>query len=229
MSIVENVVAVREVIAESAKISGRDPSEITLIGVTKTIDTTRIKELLTVGVQNIGENRVQEFLPKYEELGAESATWHFIGHLQRNKVKYIVDKVDLIHSLDSLPLAVEIDKCARKIGKIMDVLVEVNVGNEPNKHGVAPNEILDFMGNLVKLTNIRPCGLMCIPPFVKNAEENRPFFEIMRNLNLDIQRTCLYDTNSIQLSYGMSNCFHVAIQEGATMIRLGEALFGSRT
>jgi len=228
MSIYENVAKIRETIAASAKKSGRDPQDIKLIGVTKTIELPQIKELIAADVTDIGENRVQEFLPKYEALNTENINWHFIGHLQRNKVKFIADKVDLIHSVDSLPLAQEINRCAEKYGRIINILVEINIAEEFSKFGISSDEILEFIKNLVKLPNIRFSGLMCIPPFVENAEKNRRFFENLRNLQLDIQGACLYDTTRFELSMGMTGDYSVAIEEGATMVRIGTALFGVR-
>ncbi|MCL2217665.1 MAG: YggS family pyridoxal phosphate-dependent enzyme [Defluviitaleaceae bacterium] len=224
----ENVAAIRGQIAASAKKSGRDPNDIKLIGVTKTIDVSRIKELLVAGVGDIGENRVQEFLPKYEILKPEKPIWHFIGHLQRNKVKFIADKVDLIHSVDSMALAEEIDRQAKKFNRVINILLEVNIAGEISKFGIPPCEILESAKNLVKLPNVRLSGLMCVAPFVENAEENRRFFEKMRNLRLDIQRNCIYYTNRLELSMGMTCDYSVAIEEDATMIRIGTALFGSR-
>jgi len=224
----ENVAAIQEKIAISARKSGREPKDIKLIGVTKTIDLPRIKELLAAGVEDIGENRVQEFLPKYEALNAENVNWHFIGHLQRNKVKFIADKVDLIHSVDSLPLAEEVNRCAEKAGRVIKILIEVNIAEESSKFGILKCGIFEFVENLVKLPHVSLCGLMCVPPFVENAEENRRFFENMRNLKLDIQRNWLYHTIPLELSMGMTGDYSVAIEEGATMVRIGTALFGER-
>jgi pyridoxal phosphate enzyme (YggS family) len=227
----ENVAAIREAISASAKKSGRDPSEIKLIGVTKTVCTTRINELLAAGVTDIGENRVQDFLPKYEffsEKEMRPAEWHFIGHLQRNKVKFIVDKVNLIHSVDSLPLAQEINRRCEQIGKTMNILAEINISGECSKFGIPPDEILKFAKNLANMRSVRLSGLMCVPPFVENPEKNRGFFSEMRKLIVDIQKISIYDTKIIELSMGMSGDFAVAIEEGATMVRIGTSLFGER-
>ena len=232
MSIKENVDAIREAITASAKKSGRDPSEIKLIGVTKTVDVLRISELLASGVTDIGENRVQDFLPKYDyfqknfkELENRPNEWHFIGHLQRNKVKFIADKVDLIHSVDSLPLAVEINRRGEQVGKIVNILAEINISGEPSKYGIPPDDILEFIENLANMQFVRLTGLMCMAPFVENPEENRVFFSKMRKISVDIQNKCIYHTKLISLSMGMSNDFSVAIEEGATMVRIGTALF----
>jgi pyridoxal phosphate enzyme (YggS family) len=227
----ENVEAARRVIADSAKKSGRDPAEIRLIGVTKTVDTTRIKELLAAGVTQIGENRVQDFLPKYEFFQKEEtkpSEWHFIGHLQRNKVKFIADKVDFIHSVDSLPLALEINRRCEQIGKVMKIMVEINISGEASKFGISPQEILKFAENLANMRSVRLCGLMCVAPFVENPEKNRVFFSNMKKLSVDIQNVYHYYEIPIELSMGMSGDFAVAIEEGATMVRLGTSLFGER-
>jgi len=223
----KNVAEIRKNIASAAMKSGRYPEDIKLIGVTKTIEISKINELLVAGVKDIGENRVQEFLPKYEALNAIKPTWHFIGHLQRNKVKYIADKVDLIHSVESLSLAQEIDKCAAKHNRVIDFLVEVNIGMEASKFGVSPDDVLGFVEKLLRFPNIRFAGLMCIAPFVENPEENRLLFGKMRNLRVDITRHLLYDTPPLTLSMGMTGDYVVAIEEGATMIRIGTALFRS--
>jgi hypothetical protein len=227
----ENVTAIREIITASAKKSSREPSEIKLIGVTKTIDNFRINELLTAGVTIIGENRVQEFLPKYDFFQNQKikpAEWHFIGHLQKNKVKFITDKVDLIHSVDSLPLAIEINKRGEQIGKPIKILAEINISGEVSKFGIPPNEILKFAENLVNMRFVRLSGLMCVAPFVENPENNRVFFNKMRKISVDINRITYYSGTKMELSMGMTGDFSVAIEEGATMIRIGTALFGSR-
>jgi len=230
MTIAENVNKIHKEIAETAQQCGRTPDGITLLGVTKTIETERIKQLLNAGVTTLGENRVQEFLPKYEALSIlpNPPEWHFIGHLQKNKVKYIIDKVTLIHSVDSIGLAQEINKQAKKIGIVMNILVEVNIAEEFSKFGIAPQQILKFVNHLKDLHNVQLKGLMCVPPFVENAQENRLNFRKMRNLQVDIQGKSLYSTELDILSMGMSGDYLVAIEEGATIVRLGTALFGDR-
>ncbi|MCL1863679.1 MAG: YggS family pyridoxal phosphate-dependent enzyme [Defluviitaleaceae bacterium] len=227
----EKVAAIHKAITDSAKKSGRKASEIRLIGVTKTVDVARISELLEAGVTEIGENRVQDMLPKYDffaERENKPTEWHFIGHLQRNKVKFIADKVSLIHSVDSLSLAKEIDRHGTRLKKTINILLEINIANEASKHGIQPDEILEMTKNLANMRHVRLLGLMCVPPFVENAEENRVFFRKMRKLIVDINGSGLYSTNVVELSMGMSGDFAVAIEEGATMVRLGTALFGER-
>jgi len=208
----------------AAKKSGRNQADVQLIGVTKSIDPERIRQLITAGVTNLGENRVQDFLPKYETLLEPTApTWHFIGHLQRNKVKFIIDKVTMIHSLDSLPLAEEINKRAMQVGKIVDVLIEINIANEDSKHGIQISETHDFYSKLIIFSNIRVKGLMCIAPFVEKPEENRIHFKNMSNLFFDIKSK--HPHNSLtELSMGMSGDYVIAIEEGATIVRIGTAL-----
>ncbi|MCL2576546.1 MAG: YggS family pyridoxal phosphate-dependent enzyme [Defluviitaleaceae bacterium] len=230
--IIENVAKIREKISASAKKSSRDPAEIKVIGVTKTVGVQLISELLTAGVTEIGENRVQDFLPKYDEfqnLENRPSEWHFIGHLQRNKVKFISDKVDLIHSVDSLPLADEINRRGEKIGKIINILAEINISGESSKYGLQPDEILEFVKNLVNMRFVRLSGLMTVAPFVENPEENRDYFKKMRNLMVDINTKSVYHAELGNLSMGMSLDYEVAIEEGATMVRIGTALFGERT
>jgi pyridoxal phosphate enzyme (YggS family) len=227
----ENVTIIREKIITAAKKAGRDPSEIKLIGVTKTVDVPLINELLAAGVSEVGENRVQDFLPKYEKfqtLENKPSEWHFIGHLQRNKVKFIADKVDLIHSVDSLPLAQEINRHGEKIGRIIHILAEINISGEASKYGIPPAEILKFVENLVNMRFVRLCGLMTVAPFVENSEENRGIFSNLRKIMVDINTKGLYHVKLESLSMGMTLDFATAIEEGATMVRIGTALFGER-
>ena len=227
IDIVNNLATINHSISAAAKKSGRSPGDIQLIGVTKTVGPERIGQLLSAGVNNLGENRVQEFLPKYESLQQSlMPNWHFIGHLQRNKVKFIIDKVVMIHSVDSISLAREIDSRAGKADLIMDILVEVNIAGEDSKHGIAPHQAVPFMVELAKLSHIRVKGLMCIAPFVEKSEENRSNFEKMRNLLIDINAHSLHNHSLTELSMGMSGDYEVAIEEGATMVRIGTALVG---
>ena len=228
--ILQNVTDIRAKIAAAAQKSGRNPDDITLIGVTKTIDAERIKLLLNAGVTVLGENRVQEIIPKYEALKNEPQPpeWHFIGHLQKNKVKYIIDKVKIIHSVDSFSLAQEIDKQAKKAGIIMKIMVEINIANENSKFGLELGEAFGFFEKLQKLENIEVCGIMCLAPFVDNGEKNRQYFCNMRKLLLDISRKLSYYAKIQGLSMGMSGDFEVAVEEGATLVRIGTALFNAR-
>ncbi|MCL2187150.1 MAG: YggS family pyridoxal phosphate-dependent enzyme [Defluviitaleaceae bacterium] len=228
----ENVAKIRENIAQAAQKSGRNASDITLIGVTKTLHPTTINEIIEAGVTHLGENRVQEFLPKYEELLPQSPTWHFIGHLQRNKVKQAVDKISFIHSIDSLELAKEVDKRAESLKKRIDILLEINIANEPSKYGTCPEKANELAKHLFELKFINFRGLMCVAPFVENGEKNRSFFSKMQKISykimLDFKKNSLYDIAPLELSMGMSDDYSVAIEEGATMVRIGTALAGNR-
>jgi len=222
----QNLANINEVIVTAASKSGRKPEEVRLVGVTKSIGPDMISELISEGVNCFGENRVQDFLPKHDALwGVSSAhEWHFIGHLQRNKVKFIIDKVNMIHSLDSLALAQEIDKRAGQAGRVMDVLIEVNIAVESSKHGVSPQGAAILARELISLKNIRLQGLMCMAPFVEDPEENRIHFKNTRNLLIDINAR--HPHNLRELSMGMSGDYAVAIEEGSTMVRIGTALVG---
>jgi len=214
-----NLARITSVISDARDKSKGKP---TLVGVTKSLSVETISELMRAGLTCFGENRVQEFLPKYEALTDAQPTWHFIGHLQRNKVKFIIDKVVMIHSVDNLPLAQEINKRAAQTGRIMDILIEVNIASEDTKHGVAPEEAISLARALAPLSNIQVKGLMCIAPFVENAEDNRIHFKNMRNLLVDINAQ--HPHNLTELSMGMSGDYHIAISEGSTMVRIGTAL-----
>ncbi len=221
----ENILKVREIINKAAKQAGRKPEEIRLIAVTKNVPVLKIKEAIEEGITEIGENRVQEFLEKYPLLKEEKIKWHFVGYLQRNKVKYIVNSIDLIHSLDNLKLAEEIDKRAKKVGKVQELLVEVNISGEESKYGVKEEETISFLKSLAFYKNLKIMGLMAIAPFVE-PEKTRPYFRKMRELFEKAKRIKGENFEIKYLSLGMSNDFEVAIEEGSNMIRLGRAIFG---
>ncbi|MCL2202340.1 MAG: YggS family pyridoxal phosphate-dependent enzyme [Defluviitaleaceae bacterium] len=223
-----NVEKVRENIATAAHKSGREASDITLIGVTKTVGVQRIRELIQAGVTHLGENRVQEFLPKYVELSTQNPTWHFIGHLQRNKVKQVVDKVSLIHSIDNMDLILEVNKRAEIIKKRVDVLLEINIANEPSKYGILPENAKEMAKRMFELTYVNFRGIMCVAPFVENGEKNRSLFKKMRKISVDIAEFIPYTARPPEISMGMSGDYCVAIEEGATMVRIGTALVGDR-
>lgn len=226
-SIKENYERVLYQIDEAAKKSGRRAEDIKLVAVSKTISIDRIKELTTLGVKELGENRVQEICDKYDSF-EKDINWHLIGQLQTNKVKYIIDKVAMIHSLDRISLAEEIQKRAKKADKIMDVLIEVNVSGEESKSGISPAEVLDYVGKLSEFPNIKVRGLMTVAPFLTNTDEIRPIFSGLRKLAVDIAKENIHNINMDFLSMGMSNDFTVAIEEGANIVRVGTKLFGKR-
>ena len=223
----ENLAAVRENIAAAAEKSGRRAEDIRLIAATKTVEPARIQELLSLGVTCLGENRAQELLAKYGQFAPEPE-WHMIGHLQTNKVKQILDKVTLIHSVDSIRLAEMINRCAGGMGRTADILVEINIAGEDNKYGIQPEQTGDFIEQLSDYSNICVKGLMCIAPYVMNPEYNRNIYKKMSNIFVDMQAVFAHNMGVKYLSMGMSGDYRVAIEEGANMVRIGTALFGER-
>ncbi len=227
-SIAENL---NMIIAEknrAAIASGRNPEDVMLCAVTKTHSAEEINEAIRAGVTDIGENRVQEILDKYEHV--LPVRWHLIGHLQTNKVKYIIDKVSMIHSVDSFKLAEEIDRRAAQHAVTMDILVQVNAAEDDAKFGISTSETEMLVRQILEnCENIRVRGLMTIAPYVEDPEDVRPFFKIMRNLYDDLDKGISHERKDFKyLSMGMSNDRVVAVQEGSTMIRVGTAIFGAR-
>lgn len=210
----------------AAEKSGRDISEITLLAATKTVDADTINYAIEKGITHIGENRVQELISKHSLL--KPAHSHFIGHLQTNKVKDIIDKVEMIESVDSLRLANEISKQAQKRGIIMDVLLEINIGGEESKSGFAPEDAEKAVREVAKLDGIRVKGLMTIPPAIDLPEESRKYFRDMYKLFIDIRDKNIDNSSMSVLSMGMSNDFDIAVEEGANLVRVGTSLFGRR-
>ena len=227
MSIKENLETVRKNIKAAAERAGRNPDDILLLAVSKTIDAETIKEALAEGVSDLGENRVQEIMEKYDVLGG-NINWHLIGHLQTNKVKYIIDKVCLIHSVESKKLAEEINKKAYEKGIICDILVEVNMSREASKFGVSPEDAEEFIREISILPNIRVKGLMTVAPFTDNPEDNRIYFRNLKNLLVDINAKNIDNINMDILSMGMTGDYEVAIEEGADIVRVGTGIFGER-
>ncbi|WP_455718533.1 YggS family pyridoxal phosphate-dependent enzyme [Anaerosporobacter sp.] len=223
----ENLSYVEQQIARACEKVGRNREEVTLIAVSKTKPVSLIDEAIDYGIREFGENKVQEIMDKYETVKTP-VNWHMIGHLQRNKVKYIVDKVCLIHSVDSYRLAEMIDNEAAKKGVICDILIEVNIAKEDTKYGVMENEVIPLIEQVSKLSNIRIKGLMTIAPFVENSEKNRVHFRKLRNLYVDIKTKNIDNVDMKILSMGMTNDYEVAIEEGATMVRVGTGIFGER-
>jgi hypothetical protein len=215
-------------IATVAKRAGRDISTIKLIVVTKTVDPVRIREAVAAGAMILGENRVQEAKEKIERLGS-IASWHLIGHLQTNKAKYAVKFFDMIHSVDHIDLAWEIDRQAAKIGKVQNALIEVSIAGEEAKAGVTIEGVTDLVKEAAKLKNIAIKGLMTMPPFSDDPEKARPYFRKLRELAAAIVKDNTPNVYMQELSMGMSGDFAVAIEEGATMVRVGTAIFGERT
>lgn len=228
MSISDNLKAIQDRIVTAAKRAGRESSSVQLVTVSKTVHPDRIKEAVAAGAKILGENRVQEAREKIEVLG-QVASWHFIGALQSNKAKYVVKLFDLIHSVDSVALALEIDRQAAKIGKVQDVLIEVSIAGEETKAGAEIENVATLVREASKLNNIRVKGLMTIPPFLPDPEEVRPYFRTLRELAQRIAEENIPNVSMQELSMGMSNDFEVAVEEGATMVRVGSAIFGERT
>ena len=226
-TIQENIKAVEDRIAAECQKAGRDPEDVTLIAVSKTKPVEMLREAYEYGCRDFGENKVQELLDKYEEMPRD-IRWHMIGHLQRNKVKYIVDKVYLIHSVDSLRLAEEISKEAVKKNVCVNILVEVNVANEETKFGTTCEEVKQLVQDIAKLPNICVKGLMTIAPFVENAEKNRPFFSNLKKISVDIMEENIDNITMENLSMGMTGDYPIALSEGATYVRVGTGIFGSR-
>ena len=219
----ENLAAIRARIDEAAKRSGG--REVTLVAAVKYTDTDHINYLHSLGVNDIGENRVQQLLEHWDALNRENLRVHFIGTLQKNKVKYIIDKVSMVHSLDSLSLAQEIEKQAAKRGLVMDVLVEINSGMEENKSGISPDEAAAFCEELGQFSHLNLRGFMTMAPKCEKNEEYRKYFRKTSQLCLDIWQKKLHNISRPILSMGMSDSFEVAIEEGADIVRVGRALF----
>ena len=223
----DNLIQVEQNNEEACRRAGRDRSEVTLIAVSKTKPVETLQEAYDLGVRVFGENKVQEMADKYEVL-PKDIRWHLIGHLQRNKVKYIIDKAVLIHSVDSLRLAQTIEKEAKKHNLTAHILIEVNVAREESKFGIFPEDLEALVDEIAKLPHIQVDGLMTIAPFVPDPEENRPVFRELRKLSVDISAKKVDNVNMSVLSMGMTNDYQVAIEEGATMVRVGTGIFGAR-
>lgn len=227
MSIAENIQVIRERMARAARAAGRDPAEILLVGASKMNDAAACRAAIAAGIDALGENRVQEMTAKLSEHAYDGAPLHFIGHLQRNKVRQVVGKVSLIHSVGSLALLEEIDRQAAKQALVQDVLLEVNIGGEESKSGFSPQALTAAAESARTFSHIRVLGLMTIPPVEQELHGNLPYFRKVSQLYVDISRN-LYDNSFKYLSMGMSDDFEDAIAAGATMIRVGSAIFGHR-
>lgn len=223
----ENYEKVVENVKKACERSERNFQDVTIIAVSKTKPLSDVEELLAHGITEFGENKVQEMVDKYEHV-SKPVNWHLIGHLQTNKVKYIVDKACLIHSVDSVHLAKEIEKEAAKKDVIVKVLIEVNIAQEESKFGIREDEVYSLIDAIKDMPHVHVMGLMTIAPFVDNPEENRVYFRKMRQLLLDIKSKCIDNIDMNVLSMGMTNDYEIAVEEGATMIRVGTAIFGAR-
>ena len=225
--ITENLEQVRKNIEEACRAVNRDPGEVTLISVSKTKPVSMLQEAYDAGSRDFGENKVQEIMDKYPQLPSD-IRWHMIGHLQRNKVKYIVGQVALIHSVDSYRLAEEINIQAKKKNIIVPILVEVNIAHEESKFGISEEDAIQLVEEIAELENVRIKGLMTIAPYVENAEDNRLYFRKIKDLSVDIAAKNIDNVSMEILSMGMTGDYEVAIEEGTTMVRVGTGIFGAR-
>lgn len=223
----ENYTNVLKNVYDACERAGRNSKEVTLIAVSKTKPVEMLQDVYDCGCRDFGENKVQEIMDKYEKL-PNDIRWHMIGHLQTNKVKYIVDKVYMIHSVDSIKLAKEISKEAVKKNVTVKVLLEVNVAKEETKFGLLTEEVLDFYKEVIDLPGLKVCGLMTIAPYVENPEDNRQHFVNLKQLMVDIESEKTDNISVGELSMGMTGDYEVAIEEGATYVRVGTGIFGER-
>ena len=222
------IIKIKDRIAKAALSCGRDPKTIRLIAVCKTMNADRVREAIEAGIDTLGENYIQEAKEKIETLSQFPVSWHFIGHLQSNKAKYAVRLFDLIHTVDSLKLATEIDRQARKADKIQSILIQVHQGEEATKSGVSAETLPDLVKAIGSLENISIRGLMSIPPFFDQPEQVRPYFAELRKLRDEIAAENIPNVFMDELSMGMTGDFETAIEEGATLVRIGTAIFGER-
>jgi pyridoxal phosphate enzyme (YggS family) len=220
---------VEDRIRAAALSSGRDPKTVRLVAVSKTVPVDRIRAAIKAGVTVLGENYVQETREKIEALREEEISWHFIGHLQSNKAKYAVNLFDMIHSVDSLKLATELNKRAGAMDKVQKILVQVNISGEETKSGVETERAVDLVRQIAPLENLAVSGLMTMPPYFNAPDKVRPYFRALRALQALILQEAIPDVGMTELSMGMTGDFEVAIQEGSTLVRIGTAIFGERT
>ena len=225
VTIKNNLEIINVKIKKAALRANKNPEEIKLVAVTKTATIEQIKEAISAGVKIIGENKVQEAKEKYQILSAD-IEWHLVGHLQTNKVKYAIEIFDLIHSVDSIKLAKEIDRRSQQFGMITNVLVEVNISGEETKYGIKPEEVEPFIKEISEFSRIKIRGLMTIAPIAEDKEEVRPYFRKLRELSKEIKSKNIKNVKMDYLSMGMTEDFEVAIEEGANMIRVGRGIFG---
>lgn len=223
----DNLKEIENRVQAACERAGRSRDEVTLIAVSKTKPIEDLTEIYNAGVRDFGENKVQELTDKIEKM-PNDIKWHMIGHLQRNKVKYIIDKVELIHSVDSFRLAEEINIQAKKKGIVVPILVEVNIADEESKFGVSKEDAMELVKQIATLDGLTVKGLMSIAPYVVDSEENRPYFHKIKDLSVDISNENIDNVSMDILSMGMSGDFEVAIEEGATMVRVGTGIFGER-
>ena len=227
-AIKDNLESIKSNIKKYSNKVNRNSEDVKLIAVTKTVDVDKVLEAIKCGIEDVGENKPQELARKYDIIG-DKVRWHLIGSLQTNKVKYIIDKVFMIHSLDRESLCEEIQKRAEKIDRVIDCLVQVNISKEDSKHGLYEEDVIDFIKNVSnKYENINIRGLMTMAPFTENEDEVREVFKSLKNLSLDIEKLNIPKVSMNYLSMGMSNDYKIAIEEGSTIVRVGTSIFGER-
>ncbi len=220
----ENYSFILKEISESVQKVNKSLEDVTFVAVTKNVDVAKMEYAKNLGITNFGENRVQEFLTKYEYFG-NSVTWHLIGHLQKNKVKYIIDKVDLIHSVDSIELAKEIDKRAKAIDKVQNILIQVNIANDEAKFGIEKNDVPIILKEVAKLNNVKVCGFMTIVSYTENVDLRRSFFDEMYKTTIDNSAYLVHNLSRLTLSMGMTTDFREAIESNSNLVRIGTGLF----
>lgn len=228
LSIAQNVARVQARVAQAAQRVGRDPASVRLVAASKSVEAARVRAAVAAGITILGENYLQEARQKIGQLGHDTVEWHLIGSLQRNKVRYIFDLFSMMHSLDSLPLAEEINRRAERLGRRMPVLLEVNIGDEASKSGFTPQELLTDVHKLATMSHLQVRGLMTVPPPTSTPEEARPFYRQLRQLRERLQEQGIDGMEFSELSMGMTADFEIAIEEGATFVRVGTAIFGPR-
>ncbi len=223
----QNYKEIEKMVKNTCITCGRDEEEVTLIAVSKTKPVELLQKAYNAGARDFGENKVQEIMDKYDKLPSD-IRWHMIGHLQTNKVKYIADKVYMIHSVDSLKLATEINKQAIKVRRVIPVLIEVNIAGEDSKFGIEPSGCEELIRSIHTMPGIAVKGLMAVPPFVEDAEDNRQYFQALKQLSVDIMQKNIDNVCMDFLSMGMSGDYTVAIEEGSNLVRVGTSIFGER-
>ncbi|HMG34234.1 MAG TPA: YggS family pyridoxal phosphate-dependent enzyme [Blastocatellia bacterium] len=227
--IAQRLARVQERISKAAVRAGRSSSQITLVAVTKTFDAATVQRAVDAGARDLGENRVQEALTKIDSVRADGLRWHLIGHLQSNKAKHAVSSFDVIHSVDSLPLVERLERLSGETGRRPQVLVQVDLGNEPSKTGASEDSVSDIVEALNKAVHLDFKGLMTMPPYFDQPEQTRPYFVRLRELLVRLNQQLPPERKLTELSMGMSHDFEIAIEEGATIVRVGTAIFGART
>jgi pyridoxal phosphate enzyme (YggS family) len=227
-NIQNNLEKIQQRIRDAAIRVNRNPNTIRLIAVSKTVPVNRIQEAIEAGITLFGESYIQEARTKIESIGRDGIVWHFIGHLQTNKAKYAVRLFDMIHSVDRLSLAQELDKRAKKENRILPILIQVDIAKEATKHGTVPENLLSLLQQIAPLANLSVRGLMTMPPYFDEPENARPYFRALKNLQIRIKEAGIPNIRLEELSMGMTGDFEAAVEEGATMVRIGTAIFGPR-